>query len=145
MKRQASLSIQEKQLQTLRSRQDEYKRAALQAKAHDDKQLALNYLRVVKGINPMIHAATNGLPVDMNQLPPPPSSYHRISVVSATAEDVTSTGTEGGEAMSAEERMSEFAKIVTELQTQVKGASDNAASYKKVGDVKNAFMYVWSS
>lgn len=67
-KRQASLSIQEKQLGMLKQRQLEYKKAALAAKTHDDKELALKYMRIIKGMNPMIHAATNGLPVDMGQV-----------------------------------------------------------------------------
>lgn len=67
-KRQASLSIQEKQLEQLKERQSQYKKAAIEAKTHDDKELALKYMRVIKGMNPMIQAATNGLPVDMGQV-----------------------------------------------------------------------------
>lgn len=67
-KRQASLSIQERQLQTLQERQVQYKKAALLAKTHGDKELALKYMRIIKGMNPMISAATNGLPVDMGQV-----------------------------------------------------------------------------
>ena len=67
-KRQATLSIQEKQLEQLKERQNQYKKAALEAKTHDDKELALKYMRVIKGMNPMIQAATNGLPVDMGQV-----------------------------------------------------------------------------
>ena len=67
-KRQASLSIQEKQLTQLRMRQDSYKKAALEAKTHDDKELALKYMRIVKGMEPMVQAAMNGLPVDMAQV-----------------------------------------------------------------------------
>lgn len=67
-RKQASLSIQDKQLDMLQQRQSQYKKAALDAKTHDDKKLALKYMRIVKGMDPMIHAATNGLPVDMSQV-----------------------------------------------------------------------------
>jgi len=49
-------------------RQDSYKKAALEAKTHDDKELALKYMRIVKGMEPMVQAAMNGLPVDMAQV-----------------------------------------------------------------------------
>ena len=52
----------------LEQRHAQYKKAALEAKMHDDKQLALKYMRIAKGMIPMIQAATNGLPVDMGQV-----------------------------------------------------------------------------
>jgi len=52
----------------LQERQREYKKAALDAKTHDDRELALKYLRVSKGMDAMINAASNGLPVDISQV-----------------------------------------------------------------------------
>lgn len=42
--------------------------------------------------------------------------------------------------ISEEDRNAEYEKIIKQLEEQIKSASDNAANYKKMGDVKNAFL-----
>nr|XP_031838756.1 coiled-coil and C2 domain-containing protein 1-like isoform X2 [Nomia melanderi] len=64
----------DKQLALLQQRQHELKQAALNAKKDGDLELARNYLRQAKGIDPLIEASKSGLPVDMNTIPISPSA-----------------------------------------------------------------------
>jgi len=53
----------------LQLRQRELKQVALNAKKDGDMDLARNYLRQAKGIQPLIEASKAGLPVDMSSIP----------------------------------------------------------------------------
>ncbi|XP_011861691.1 PREDICTED: coiled-coil and C2 domain-containing protein 1-like isoform X2 [Vollenhovia emeryi] len=59
----------EKQMLQLQLRQRELKQAALNAKNDGDIDLARDYLRQAKGIQPLIGASKAGLPVDMTSIP----------------------------------------------------------------------------
>ncbi|KYN06003.1 Coiled-coil and C2 domain-containing protein 1-like protein [Cyphomyrmex costatus] len=59
----------EKQMIQLQLRQRELKQAALNAKKDGDMDLARDYLRQAKGIQPLIEASKAGLPVDMTSIP----------------------------------------------------------------------------
>jgi len=59
----------EKQMLQLQLRQRELKQAALNAKKDGDMDLARDYLRQAKGIQPLIEASKAGLPVDMSSIP----------------------------------------------------------------------------
>ncbi|CAL1682529.1 unnamed protein product [Lasius platythorax] len=59
----------EKQMLQLQLRQRELKQAALNAKQDGDMDLARDYLKQAKGIQPLIEASKSGLPVDMNSIP----------------------------------------------------------------------------
>ncbi|XP_067947060.1 coiled-coil and C2 domain-containing protein 1-like [Watersipora subatra] len=133
LKRQATLSIQGKQLDVLQQRHSQYKQAALEAKKHDDMELAKKYMRIAKGMNPMIQAATNGLPVDMAQIPPEPAGTHDTGYVVVDESEIAEVGDEA--------RTEEFAKIVKQLQEQIKTSSDNAIHFKALGDVKNSCVF----
>lgn len=63
------MSRADKQLSLLQQRQHELKQAAVNAKKDGDLDLARNYLRQAKGIDPLIQASMAGLPVDMNSIP----------------------------------------------------------------------------
>jgi len=49
-------------------RQQEYRTAAVEAKRGGDLELAKNYLRLSKGLDAMISASRNGLPVNMQSV-----------------------------------------------------------------------------
>lgn len=68
------LSRADKQTALLQKRQLELKQAALKAKKDGDLELALDYLRQSKGIEPLINASMSGLPVDMTSIPLSPDS-----------------------------------------------------------------------
>lgn len=55
--------------------QQEYKFAALEAKKSGDKENAIQYMRTVKQLDPLLEAVKNNQHVDINSLPPSPSHY----------------------------------------------------------------------
>ncbi|OQR74906.1 coiled-coil and C2 domain-containing protein 1-like [Tropilaelaps mercedesae] len=72
VKRQMSTTI-EKQKQFLLERQRLFKEAAKEAlKNGASKEQAMEYVRMMKGIKPMLQATESGLPVDLNSIPVPP-------------------------------------------------------------------------
>lgn len=65
-KKTALATRQDKQLATLLERQTMFKQAALDAKKSGELQLAKEYLKMAKGIDPLISANKCGIPVDMD-------------------------------------------------------------------------------
>ena len=65
-KKTALATRQDKQLAMLLERQTLFKQAALEAKRSGEMNLAKEYLRLAKGIDPLITANKCGLPVDMD-------------------------------------------------------------------------------
>lgn len=59
------LTLQEKQLQIITLRQNQFKEAALNAKKRGDLNQAREFLRTAKGFDKLIEVAQAGLPVDM--------------------------------------------------------------------------------
>ncbi|KAK4297629.1 hypothetical protein Pmani_029971 [Petrolisthes manimaculis] len=57
----------------IRCLHDQYKAAALSAKRRGDRDKAVQYLRTMKQLDPMLTAAINGQPVDLTTLPASPS------------------------------------------------------------------------
>lgn len=76
----------DKQSALLQQRQHELKQAALNAKKEGDLELARNYLRQAKGIDPLIEASTAGLPVDMNSIPLSPRAKLELNADSITGQ-----------------------------------------------------------
>lgn len=64
----------------LQLRQRELKQAALNAKQDGDMDLARDYLKQAKGIQPLIEASKAGLPVDMNSIPLSPLEKVELSI-----------------------------------------------------------------
>ena len=64
-KKTALATRQDKQLAVLLERQNMFKQAALDAKKSGEIVLAKEYLRMAKGIDPLISANKCGIPVDM--------------------------------------------------------------------------------
>lgn len=56
----------------IRQLHTQYKVAALAAKKAGDKDQAVQYMRIMKQIEPKLQAAESGQPVDLTTLPPPP-------------------------------------------------------------------------
>uniref|UniRef100_A0A0K0DTJ3 C2 domain-containing protein n=1 Tax=Strongyloides stercoralis TaxID=6248 RepID=A0A0K0DTJ3_STRER len=66
------LSKQEAQSYFLKRRLQRFKEQALISKQQNDIEKAKEYLKIVKGIEPMIEASENGLPTDLRKVPIPP-------------------------------------------------------------------------
>ncbi|XP_064486374.1 coiled-coil and C2 domain-containing protein 1-like isoform X2 [Ornithodoros turicata] len=71
MRRALSMTM-DKQLQFLKERQRLFREAALEAKRRGDLEQAKEYLRTMKGIDPMIQATECGLPINASSIPVPP-------------------------------------------------------------------------
>lgn len=66
------------QIAELKSRQQEFKLAALNAKKAGDIEQAKEYLKIYKGFDSLLGVAESGLPVDMATLPIPPSQRSNL-------------------------------------------------------------------
>mgnify|MGYP005984287347 CR=1 FL=1 len=62
----------------LLAKQKQFKEAALQAKRKGEIDQAKEYLRTAKGFDPLIDAASCGLPVDLATLPVSPSAKSQL-------------------------------------------------------------------
>ncbi|XP_015438520.1 PREDICTED: coiled-coil and C2 domain-containing protein 1-like [Dufourea novaeangliae] len=85
-KQNQKMTRAEKQMAVLQQRQYELKQAALNAKKDGDLELARNYLRQAKGIDPLVEASKAGLPVDMNTIPVSPSAKLELSADSTSGQ-----------------------------------------------------------
>ena len=97
------MSRLEQQVVFLKKRHGQFKQAALDAKNAGDIEKAKEYVRSMKGLEPMIEASQNGYPVDISQVrarPPARSSltlclrflmvvganvYHEFTIVHQTS------------------------------------------------------------
>ncbi|KAK3706678.1 hypothetical protein RRG08_009313 [Elysia crispata] len=131
--RKSMHSRQEQQLAFLKERLSEFKQAAMQAKKNHDLELAKQYIRMMKGMEPMIDACESGLPVDLAQVPPSPigadDAEDKFVVVSA--EDCQPTG----------DREEVFKNLQTDLVRQIRLCVANAQHYQKLGDVPAAAKF----
>ncbi|XP_059170494.1 coiled-coil and C2 domain-containing protein 1-like [Physella acuta] len=131
--RKSMHSRQEQQLSFLQERMGEFRQAAMNAKKNQDIELAKKYVRMMKGLEPMIEACESGLPVDLAQVPPSPigidDAEDKFVVVSA--EDCTPTG----------DRDEVYENLKTDLIRQIQICVTNAQHYQKLGDVPAAAKF----
>lgn len=66
--------------------------AALKAKKDGDLDLARDYLRQAKGIDPLLEASLSGLPVDMNSIPLSPEAKIQLDEQDVDPNKVTDDG-----------------------------------------------------
>ncbi|XP_037960446.1 coiled-coil and C2 domain-containing protein 1-like isoform X2 [Teleopsis dalmanni] len=71
-------NLAEQQMKTLLERQNEFKVAAIEAKKAGELEQAKEYLKIFKGFEKLLNAASSGLPVDLNTLPLPPSQRENL-------------------------------------------------------------------
>lgn len=66
-------NVNESKINALLERQREYKIAALTAKKSGDSETALQYVKLLKMFDTVLAAARSGEPIDLSDMPPPPS------------------------------------------------------------------------
>ncbi|XP_037810961.1 coiled-coil and C2 domain-containing protein 1-like isoform X2 [Lucilia sericata] len=71
-------NLAEHQMKILLERQKEFKLAAIEAKKAGEIDQAKEYLKIYKGFDALLNAASSGLPVDLNTLPVPPSQRDNL-------------------------------------------------------------------
>ncbi|CAN8026019.1 unnamed protein product, partial [Ixodes persulcatus] len=74
----------DKQMEFLLERQRLFREAALDAKRRGDREQAKEYLRMMKGLDPMIQATEAGLPINATSIPIPPQLQEDFVVVEAS-------------------------------------------------------------
>lgn len=80
-----STKVDEQVIATLLTRQREYKVAALTAKKMGQTDAALGFVKIAKMFDAVIKAAQDGQPVDLSDMPPPPSELPSSILAVATA------------------------------------------------------------
>ncbi|XP_064548608.1 coiled-coil and C2 domain-containing protein 1-like isoform X1 [Drosophila montana] len=71
-------NLAEQQMKLLLERQKEFKVAAIAAKKAGEIDQAKEYLKIYKGFDSLLNAASSGLPVDLSTLPVPPSQRDNL-------------------------------------------------------------------
>ncbi|XP_020807012.1 coiled-coil and C2 domain-containing protein 1-like isoform X1 [Drosophila serrata] len=71
-------NLAEQQMKLLLERQKEFKVAAIEAKKAGEIDQAKEYLKIYKGFDSLLNAASSGLPVDLSTLPVPPSQRDNL-------------------------------------------------------------------
>ncbi|EDW85285.2 uncharacterized protein Dwil_GK18364 [Drosophila willistoni] len=71
-------NLAEQQMKLLLERQKEFKVAAIAAKKAGEIDQAKEYLKIFKGFDSLLNAASSGLPVDLSTLPVPPSQRDNL-------------------------------------------------------------------
>ncbi|XP_017854659.1 coiled-coil and C2 domain-containing protein 1-like isoform X1 [Drosophila busckii] len=71
-------NLAEQQMKLLLERQQEFKAAAITAKKAGEMDQAKEYLKIYKGFESLLNAASSGLPVDLSTLPLPPSQRDNL-------------------------------------------------------------------
>lgn len=131
VKKNSALSRIDKQVQSLKARQKEFKDAALNAKKKGEMEQAKEYLRTAKGFDPLIDAAQGGLPVDIATLPVPPSVKSQLDEEYGV--DMAEEVEEGGEIDP--EHMDILTRLEQQLTKQLKMALSTRDHNKAIGDV----------
>ncbi|KAG5315169.1 C2D1 protein, partial [Acromyrmex insinuator] len=123
----------EKQMLQLQLRQRELKQAALNAKKDGDMDLARDYLRQAKGIQPLIEASKAGLPVDMTSIPLSPLEKVELS----TAQDenfILISSKDFSEDLNGTDDTI-YENLETQLMKQIKWCLSTRDHSKALGDV----------
>ncbi|KAF7383018.1 hypothetical protein HZH68_014867 [Vespula germanica] len=128
----------DKQMVMLQQRQYELKEAALKAKNDGDLDLARDYLRQAKGIQPLIQASIAGLPVDMNSIPLSPVAKMELS-----AHGLTGQTDENFQLIHSEDCLEEsggsdeqiYDNLENQLIKQIKWCLSTRDHSKQLGDV----------
>ncbi|XP_008193260.1 coiled-coil and C2 domain-containing protein 1-like isoform X1 [Tribolium castaneum] len=118
----------DKQLVLLLAKQKQFKEAALAAKRKGEIDQAKEYLRTAKGFDPLIDAASCGLPVDLSTLPVSPSAksqldneYEMVMADECSEDDNSNTDV--------------IARLENQLTKQLKMCLSTRDHHKALGDV----------
>ena len=126
-------SVSDVQLQVIQQRSQELRLAAKDAQTRGDKETAIKYMHLFKGVQSMLEAAQGGLPVDLSQLPSSPYANLSATKPSTTAMAHLKPAAEGDG--------STFDLIEKQLERQKELCSSNASTYDEMGNTGTALQY----
>ncbi|XP_025995654.1 coiled-coil and C2 domain-containing protein 1-like isoform X2 [Solenopsis invicta] len=124
----------EKQMMQLQLRQRELKQAALNAKKDGDMDVARDYLRQAKGIQPLIEASKCGLPVDMTSIPLSPLEKVELSTSQKDENFVLVSSEDFLEGLNGTDDQI-YKNLETQLIKQIKWCLSTRDHSKALGDV----------
>ncbi|XP_030241515.1 coiled-coil and C2 domain-containing protein 1-like isoform X1 [Drosophila navojoa] len=123
----------------MRSRQSEYKAAAVQAKRNGDTASALQFLRVVKQFDVVVKMCEDGQEVDLSDMPPPPAEFLAFM---AKMQEGTAAATESEPAPTPPPASAPAAPpapaAATEATTMLEALQQRLAKYKSVEESAKA-------
>ncbi|XP_014086442.1 coiled-coil and C2 domain-containing protein 1-like isoform X2 [Bactrocera oleae] len=120
-------NLAEQQMKILLERQAEFKIAAIEAKKAGEIDQAKEYLKIYKGFDALLNAASSGLPVDLTSLPLPPSQRDNLEASFA----IIST-----EECDPENELSDIGiRIEEQLAKQLMMCKNTRDHHKAMGDV----------
>ncbi|XP_011636314.1 coiled-coil and C2 domain-containing protein 1-like [Pogonomyrmex barbatus] len=122
----------EKQMLQLQLRQRELKQAALNAKKDGNMNLALEYLKQAKGIQPLIEASKAGLPVDMTSIPLSPLEKVELNTLQKD-ENFVMVSSEDFLGSETDDKI--YENLETQLFKQIKWCLSTRDHSKALGDV----------
>uniref|UniRef100_V5HG52 Putative cc2d1a protein n=1 Tax=Ixodes ricinus TaxID=34613 RepID=V5HG52_IXORI len=122
----------DKQMEFLLERQRLFREAALEAKRRGDREQAKEYLRMMKGLDPMIQATEAGLPINATSIPIPPQLQEDFVVVEASE-------CEGKEQEGTDDEA--YRTLERELVDQHQMCVQNKDHFFKLGDVSSGTKF----
>ncbi|XP_040064712.2 coiled-coil and C2 domain-containing protein 1-like [Ixodes scapularis] len=122
----------DKQMEFLLERQKLFREAALEAKRRGDREQAKEYLRMMKGLDPMIQATEAGLPINATSIPIPPQLQEDFVVVEASE-------CEGKEQEGTDDEA--YRTLERELVDQHQMCVQNKDHFFKLGDVSSGTKF----
>jgi len=138
----------EQQVIFLKKRHGQFKQAALDAKNSGDIDKAKEYVRSMKGLEPMIEASQNGYPVDISQVPVPPQHnkdaeglefeiVQHSDVEEAGGLDAKiGEGEDGNQQMTPKEREAVFHRLEEAVIHQIQACTRNTQHFQAIGDIR---------
>ena len=126
-------SLSQEQQALVEQRRTELLTAARQAQAKNDKESAIHYMKLRKGLDTMLEASKSGLPVNLEEIPPSPFSNVKQTKPSAAVLSHLKPASEGD--------ASTFDLIEKQLEKQVKICDENAETYEKMGSTASSIQY----
>ncbi|KAJ8034077.1 Coiled-coil and C2 domain-containing protein 1-like [Holothuria leucospilota] len=125
-------AMNERHLKILQQKKKKAMMMALQAKKQGDMEEAKRLLIIAKGFDPMIEAAENGLPVNMDTIPKLPDE-EAVNAVSPPPEETPP------EALALTGNRDEvYARLIATLQKQIEQCKSLAQAYSELGNVQTA-------
>lgn len=126
-------SLSQEQQALVEQRRSELLSAARQAQAKNDKESAVHYMKLRKGLDTMLEMSRNGLPVNIEEIPPSPFVDVKQTKPSTAVLSHLKPATEAD--------ASTFDLIEEQLQKQVKICDENAETYEKMGSTASSIQY----
>ena len=126
-------SLNTEQLRLVETRRAELQRAAKQEQAKGNKEQALHWLKLRKGLDTMLEAARSGVPVNVEEIPPSPFADLSQTQPSAAVLSHLKPATDKDGAT--------FDLIEKQLTKQIDICNTNAETYEKMGSRAAALQY----